>query len=81
MFKLGLCDETDPDVEDMEDVIGLCSGQFVTQPNEGSSQSQAAASQASTVQFLRPVFPDPYSTAFWIPIQILRIWIQVLQKH
>ena len=27
----GLFDATDPDVEDVDDVVGLCSGKFVTQ--------------------------------------------------
>merc|ERR1712029_140956 len=30
----GLFDSTDPDVTDIDDVIGLCSGQFATQPGQ-----------------------------------------------
>jgi hypothetical protein len=49
----GLCDENDPEVEDIGDVIGLCSGQFVSQPADIQSQatqSQALQSQATQSQ-------------------------------
>jgi hypothetical protein len=45
----GLCDENDPEVEDIGDVIGLCSGQFVSQPADilsQATQTQATQSQA-----------------------------------
>ena len=41
--KLGfeeLFDTTDPKVDDMDDVIGLCSGQFMTQPNKTNILTQ-----------------------------------------
>merc|ERR1712142_1162152 len=41
----GLFDQTDPDVSDIDDVIGLCSGKFVTQVT-GMSQAAAMASGA-----------------------------------
>merc|ERR1712142_855339 len=41
----GLFDQTDPDVSDIDDVIGLCSGKFVTQ-DTGMSQAAAMASGA-----------------------------------
>jgi hypothetical protein len=49
----GLCDENDPEVEDIGDVIGLCSGQFVSQLADIQSQatqSQALQSQATQSQ-------------------------------
>ena len=39
----GLFDQTDPDVSDIDDVIGLCSGKFVTQ-EAGMSQAAGMAS-------------------------------------
>merc|ERR1719186_2092566 len=39
----GLFDQTDPDVSDIDDVIGLCSGKFVTQDG-GMSQAASMAS-------------------------------------
>lgn len=51
VFLTGLCDENDPEVGDIDDVVGLCSGQFVSQPVNISSQSQASQSQASLVGF------------------------------
>ena len=30
--------QTDPEVTDIDDVVGLCSGQFVTQPVPGQTQ-------------------------------------------
>jgi len=39
----GLFDQTDPDVSDIDDVIGLCSGKFVTQ-DPGMSQAANLAS-------------------------------------
>jgi len=39
----GLFDQTDPDVSDIDDVIGLCSGKFVTQ-DSGMSQAAGMAS-------------------------------------
>jgi hypothetical protein len=49
----GLCDENDPEVEDIGDVIGLCSGQFVSQLADIQSQatqSRALQSQATQSQ-------------------------------
>jgi len=53
----GLFDQTDPDVSDIDDVIGLCSGKFVTQDG-GMSQ---AASMASGKFFTQPKLPHDIS--------------------
>ncbi len=55
----GLCDENDPEVEDIGDVIGLCSGQFVSQPADilsQATQSQALQSQATQSQASKHTF-------------------------
>ena len=44
-FFSGLFDATDPEVEDIDDVVGLCSGRFATQPAlELSQMTQLASS-------------------------------------
>ena len=49
LFK-GLFDESDPQIEDVDDVIGLCSGQFATQPQQSLSQSQSQTLSQSQSQ-------------------------------
>jgi len=53
----GLFDQTDPDVSEIEDVIGLCSGKFVTQDNTMSE----AAVMASGKFFTQPKLPHDIS--------------------
>eukprot|EP00092_Neocalanus_flemingeri_P025361 GFUD01027496.1.p2 GENE.GFUD01027496.1~~GFUD01027496.1.p2 ORF type:complete len:666 (+),score=296.11 GFUD01027496.1:2168-4165(+) len=53
----GLFDQTDPDVSDIDDVIGLCSGKFVTQE---AGMSQAAA-LCSGKLFNQPNLPHDIS--------------------
>lgn len=50
----GLFDQTDPDVSDIDDVIGLCSGKFVTQ-DPGMSQAANMASGRFVTQAKLPL--------------------------
>ena len=60
--KLGfgqLFDTTDPKVDDMDDVIGLCSGQFLTQPNMVNSSQDTMANIKSQSQFTQDMYDTP----------------------
>merc|ERR1712141_499296 len=51
--KLGfeeLFDTTDPKVDDMDDVVGLCSGQFLTQPASSKLMTQDLKTYATSQQ-------------------------------
>ena len=50
----GLFDATDPDVEDVDDVVGLCSGKFVTQAAATTPLSPAKqVPQVNVFRFLK----------------------------
>ena len=60
--KLGfgqLFDTTDPKVDDMDDVIGLCSGQFLTQPNMVNSSQDTMPNIKSQSQFTQDMYDTP----------------------
>ena len=63
--KLGfgeLFDTTDPKVDDMDDVIGLCSGQFLTQPNNGNLSQDAIDNVKSRSQYTQDIYQDTPDT-------------------
>merc|ERR1712223_2116973 len=63
--KLGfgeLFDITDPKVDDMDDVIGLCSGHFLTQPNNGNLSQDAIDNVKSRSQYTQDIYQDTPDT-------------------
>ena len=46
----------------MDDVIGLCSGQFLTQPNNGNLSQDAIANVKSRSQYTQDIYQDTPDT-------------------